>query len=97
MDVNQLFHKFLTGTDQDKAEVREFITRHENLHLLYSKEFLNAAILNAETLVPRSEHIEFEDEHHIETCPCCGQRIESDNEDEGDWRFPWGIGAADEE
>lgn len=75
MDVNQLFHKFLTGTDQDKAEVREFITRHENLHILYSRAFLNAAIRNAETIVPRSEHIEFEDEHHIETCPCCGQHI----------------------
>lgn len=75
MNVDQLFHKFLTGTDQDKAEVREFITHRENLHILYSKEFLNAAIRNAETLVPRSEHIEFEDEHYEETCPCCGQRV----------------------
>jgi hypothetical protein len=73
--IADLFHKFLTGTEQDKAEVREFITRHENLHLLYSKEFLNAAIRNAETLVPRSDHTGFEDEHYVERCPCCGQPV----------------------
>ena len=74
--INGLFHKFLTGTDQDKAEVREFITRHENMHLLYSREFLNAALRNANALnVPTSEHIEFEDEHYVETCPCCGQHV----------------------
>lgn len=83
MDVNRLFHKFLTGTDQDKAEVREFITRHEDLHMLYSREFLNAAITNADALgvrdVPTGEHIEFEDEHYEETCPCCGQRVVSED------------------
>lgn len=71
--INGLFHKLLTGTDQDKAEVREFITRHENMHLLYSREFLKAAIANAEALGV-STH-EDEDEHYEETCPCCGHPV----------------------
>jgi hypothetical protein len=57
--------------------VREFITRPENLRMVSSKEFANAAIANAGALgVSTSAHIEFDDEHYMEeTCPCCGQRI----------------------
>ena len=74
MTVDEIFYRFLNGTDNDKAEVREFIQRPENLHMMCSKEFLNAAIRNAPALgIPTSEHIEFEDEHYEETCPCCGQ------------------------
>lgn len=49
-EIQELFQKFLTGTDQDKAEVREFITRPENRHLLYGREFTNVALRNAKAL-----------------------------------------------
>lgn len=55
MRVQDLFDKFLTGTENDKAEVREFLLRRENMHILYSREFTNLAIQNADKLglVPR--------------------------------------------
>lgn len=66
MTFEEIFYRFLTGTDNDKAEVREFIQRHENLHTIHGRELSDAA-LN----VPTSEHIEFEDErytpHHRRT------------------------------
>jgi hypothetical protein len=77
MTLEEIFNKFLTGTDQDKAEVREFIRRHENMHLLRSKEFVDFAVKNAAAFgIPDSSHIEFEDEHYVEeSCPHCGQTL----------------------
>lgn len=83
MTIDEIFTRYIKGTEQDKAEVREFITRHENMHMLYSKEFLNAAIRNAETLGIRRmtpEEAEaydaaLEADHR---CPCCGQHIEEE-------------------
>jgi hypothetical protein len=74
MTIEEIFEKFIKGTDQDKAEVREFIQRHENLHLLHSMMFMKLAVQNAEAFsVPTGPHIEFEDEHYDEaTCPHCG-------------------------
>ena len=78
MTLKEIFNKFLTGTDNDKAEVREFIRRRENMHLLYDPEFVKLAVANASAFaVPTSEHIEFEDEHYVEeSCPHCGQPLE---------------------
>jgi len=47
MSIDEIFEKFINGTDNDKAEVREFIRRHENLHLLHSPEFVRRCVENA--------------------------------------------------
>lgn len=75
--INGLFHKFLTGTDQDKAEVREFIRRHENMHLLYNPAFVQAAVANAEAFgIKQLTLEEFEADLDAETeCPHCGHPL----------------------
>ena len=71
--INSLFNTLRNGTDQEKAEMREFIRRHENRHLLYDPAFVRAAVDNADLFgVVGHDEDEFEDD---EFCPCCGQPV----------------------
>ena len=71
--INNLFNTLRNGTDQEKAEMREFIRRHENIHLLYDPAFVRAAVANADLFgVVGDDEDEFED---VDVCPCCGQHV----------------------
>lgn len=80
MTIDDMFNTLRSGTDQDKVEVREFIRRHENLHLLHNPAFVRAAVANADLFgIPgmTPEEVEAYDAalESEETCPCCGQQI----------------------
>jgi hypothetical protein len=85
MNMQALFDKFLTGTDQDKAEVREFLTRHENMHLLYSRDFINLAIKNATLLGVTPDAAQAKSREEWVEAVIAGETDESFE----DWRFPW--------
>ena len=71
--IRGLFNTLRNGTDQEKDEMREFIRRHENMHLLYNSAFVRAAVANADLFgVVGDDEDEFEDD---EVCPCCGQHV----------------------
>jgi len=76
MTLKEIFNKFLTGTDNDKAEVREFIRRHENMHLLYAPEFVKLAVANADLFAIEGDVDDDEFDIDAETtCPHCGQPL----------------------
>lgn len=81
MTIDDMFNTLRNGTDQDKVEVREFIRRHENLHLLHSPAFVRAAVANADLFtIPgmtpeEAEAYDAACHEAEETCPCCGQQI----------------------
>jgi hypothetical protein len=71
--INKLFSTLRNGTDQEKAETREFIRRRENQYLLHDPAFVRAAVDNADLFgVVEDDEDEFEDD---EFCPCCGQPV----------------------
>lgn len=77
--IDGLFNTLRNGTDQEKAEMREFIRRHENLHLLHTPAFVRAAVANADLFgVVGDDEDEFEDEYDIDAeteCPHCGHPL----------------------
>jgi len=76
MTIEEIFEKFLTGTDQDKAEVREFVRRHENMHLLYDPKFGKLAVANADRFWCAGDVDDDEFDTDAETmCPHCGQPL----------------------
>lgn len=79
--INELFDTLRNGTDQEKAEVREFIRHRDNQHLLYNPAFVQAAVANADLFGIPGMTLEEEEAYDAaleaeETCPCCGQRVE---------------------
>jgi hypothetical protein len=85
MRMQDLFDKFLTGTENDKAEVREFLIRHENMHMLYSREFTNLAIQNATLLGVNPDAAQAKIREEWVEAVMAGDTDESFE----DWRFPW--------
>jgi hypothetical protein len=85
MNMQEIFDKFLTGTENDKAEVREFLMRHENMHMLYSREFLNHAIQNATLLGVNPDAAQAKSREEWVDAVMAGETDESFE----DWRFPW--------
>jgi len=76
MTIDEIFNTFRNGTDQDKAEVREFLWKPENMHMLYSPAFVRAAVANADLFnIPDMTPEEDEEESY---CPCCGQAVQAD-------------------
>lgn len=82
MTIDDMFNTLRNGTDQEKAEVRGFIQRHENMHLLSSRAFMQAAVANADLFcipgMTPEETAAYDaalDAEAEETCPCCGQHI----------------------
>jgi len=82
-EIEALFKKYWEGTDQDKAEVAEYIRKSENFAMMRSAEFVQVAQNWAERLgIKRmtDEEAEAYDaalDADTETCPCCGQQLEN--------------------
>jgi hypothetical protein len=77
--INYLFDTLRSGSEQEQAKMREFIRRHENLHLLYSADFVRAAVANAD-LFPSAQLTFEEFEAQLDAdaeCPCCGHSLHS--------------------
>lgn len=71
--IDDLFNTLRNGTDQEKAEMREFIRRRENQYLLFDPAFVRAAVDNADLFgIVEDDEDAFEDD---EFCPCCGQPV----------------------
>jgi hypothetical protein len=71
--INELFNTLRNGTDQEKAEMREFIRRRENQYLLHDPAFVRAAVANADLFgIVGDDEDEFEND---DVCPCCGQPV----------------------
>lgn len=82
MTIDEIFNAFRNGTDQDKAALREFLWKPENLRLLSSPAFVQAAVDNADLFtIPGMTPEEAEaydaalDTETSDCCPCCGQRM----------------------
>jgi len=76
--INGLFDTLRHGTDQDKDVVREFIRRHENLHLLCNPAFVRAAVANADLFGIVGDDEDDEGEYDIDAeteCPHCGHSL----------------------
>lgn len=74
MTIDEIFNAFRNGTDQDKAALREFLWKPENLRLLSSPAFVQAAVDNAD-LFTLPEDDDAWDTETSDCCPCCGQRM----------------------
>lgn len=74
-EINGLFDTLRNGTDQEKAEMREFIRRHENMHLLYNPAFVQAAVANADLFCVAGDDAEYDIDAETE-CPHCGHPLE---------------------
>ena len=87
MKIDDIFAPFITPADEPseeteraKAEVRAFLSRPENLRVLYSAEFTRAAVRHAAALGIKPMTDEDADAYDAaleaeEACPCCGQQI----------------------
>lgn len=78
MTIDEIFNTFRNGTDQDKADVREFLWG--NLHLLCSTAFVQAAVDNADLFTLPGMTLEEAEAYDAaldaeDYCPCCGQRM----------------------
>lgn len=82
-EIEALFRKFCEGTEQDKAEVAEYIRKSENFAMMRSAAFVQVAQNWAERLgIKRmtAEEAEAYDaalDADNEICPCCGQQLEN--------------------
>lgn len=75
MTIDEIFNAFRNGTDQDKAAVREFLWKPENLRLLSSPAFVQAAVDNADLFTLPEDDDDAWDTETSDCCPCCGQRM----------------------
>jgi hypothetical protein len=80
-EIEALFKKFCEGTEQDKAEVAEYIRKSENFAMMRSAEFVQVAVSWAERLgikkLTDEEAEAYDLELVVEICPCCGQEMEN--------------------
>jgi hypothetical protein len=84
MKIDDIFAPFITPADEpseeterDKAEVRAFLSRPENQHVLYSAEFTREAVRHAAALGIKPMTDEEADAYDAaleneSTCPYCG-------------------------
>lgn len=61
MKIEELFAKYVRNEGNDRAEVKDFLTKPENQHLMHSVEFVDTAIRYTSALYIRTEALEEDD------------------------------------
>ena len=59
--IEELFAKYVRNEGNDRAEVKDFLTKPENQHLMHSVEFVDTAIRYTSALYIRTEALEEDD------------------------------------